>query len=297
MHRIETGIVMTVFAIILCIYGAVVTSAHAGLVDDLPSCYAVTHIRPRTEPYTHLIYILMDQTVQLPLSLEQSSVDNALRMLLPGTKFVITEFSAFSQRHFLRVMHTGIIERPLSERRVGSTPIIADQKLNACLAYQMRLAREMVAITMVRVMKSSTSSLDQSDIMLAFKTVSRVVGRDPAKYRVVFAITDGLENSSVTTFYGDGGVRVINPAHEIALAAANHLFGNFGGASVYVLGGAVMPPAQHGTLAQINGYRDPQVLFHLKEFWKEYFQKSNAHLRQFGEPALVSPASYTGTSY
>ncbi len=266
--------------------------ATAGLVNDVPSCYAAAHIDPPAKPYTHLIYILMDQTVKLPPALEQSAVDNALRMLTPGTKFVVAEFSAFSQGHYLQVVHTGIIEMPLAKSRIGSTPMVAARHLNACLGMQYGFAKKMVATTMASIMKNSTSSLDQSDIMMAMKTVSSAVASDPASQKVLFAITDGLENSSVTSFYRDGTVRIINPTAEISKAEKNQLMGNFGGASVYVLGGAIMPPATSGSLAVRNGYRDPQMLINLKAFWRQYFAKSNAKLVEFGEPALTEPVSY-----
>ncbi|MGC9200284.1 MAG: hypothetical protein ACP5E5_15500, partial [Acidobacteriaceae bacterium] len=82
------------------------------------------------------------------------------------------------------------------------------------------------------------------------------------------------------------------PKVELAKADAAHEFGNFGGATVYVLGGAMMPPAQHGTQAEMNGYRDPQTLLHLKQFWQGYFAHSDATLAEFGEPALVSPVAF-----
>lgn len=274
---------------------AVPASAWAGLVNDVPSCYAATHIAPPAKPYTHLIYILMDQTVKLPPTLEQSAVNNALRMLKPGTKFVIAEFSAFSQGHYLKVVHTGIVEKPLSPSRIGSTSMVAARHLKACLGMQYGFARKMVATSMASIMESSTSSLDQSDIMMAMKTVAPAIASDPAAQKVLFAITDGLENSSVTTFYGNGTVRVINPAVEMDQAIRNHLIGNFGGASVYVLGGAVMPPAANGSLAARNGYRDPQVLINLKDFWRQYFAKSDGKLIEFGEPALVEPVAYPKT--
>jgi hypothetical protein len=266
--------------------------ARAGLVNDVPSCYAVTHIKPAAMPYDKLIYILIDQTVKLTPDLEQSVVNNALRMVQPGSKFVIAEFSAFSQGRYLEVIHTGIEERPLAASRVDSTPIRAAHTLRRCLTMQAGFARRMVATTVARILKESKSTLDQSDIMLALKTVSKAIRTDPAQEKVVFVVTDGLENSSVTSFYMDNSVRNIDPSTEIAKAAAAHLFGNFGGASVYILGGAMMPPASNGTRAQRDGYRDPTVLGHLKAFWREYFTRSGACLVEFGEPALTRPVSY-----
>ncbi|MEW6467110.1 MAG: hypothetical protein AB1434_14605 [Pseudomonadota bacterium] len=271
---------------------SLISSANAGLVNDVPSCWAATHLAPSGAPYDRLVYVLLDQTVQLDPMLDQSVVDNTMRLLQPGTKFVIAEFSAFSQGHYLNVLHTGILEKPLPASRVSNTPIQAAKHLEQCLGMQRGFAQRMAIATLADVLKSSTASLDQSDIMQALKTVSTAVRDDPAKQKLVFVVTDGLENSSVTSFYAHNAARNIDPKVELAKAAAAHEFGNFGGATVYVLGGATMPPAQHGTQAQMNGYRDPPTLLHLKQFWQGYFARSNATLAEFGEPALVTPVAF-----
>ncbi len=267
-------------------------TALAGLINDVPSCYAATHIAQDGPSYDKLVYVLLDQTVQLDPALEQSVVDNSLRLLQPGSKFVIAEFSAFAQGHYLNVLHTGIIERPLAAARVDSTPMRAARRLQQCLGMQADFARKMVATTLASVMKASTSSLDRSDVLLALKTVSRVVQTDPAARKTVFVVTDGLENSTVTSFYARDAVRDIDPKVELAKAETAHMVGNFGRASVYVLGGAMMPPAAGGTLAERDGYRDPKTLSDLKNFWRAYFAKSNARLVEFGEPALLEPIAY-----
>ncbi len=64
------------------------------------------------------------------------------------------------------------------------------------------------------------------------KTVSSAVSKDHAKQKVVFVVTDGLENSSVTSFYVRHGVRRIDPTKEMEKAESNHMIGNFGDASV-----------------------------------------------------------------
>lgn len=268
------------------------SAAHAGLVNDVPSCWTATHLVPTGAPYDRLVYVLLDQTVQLDPALDQSVVDNTMRLLQPGTKFVIADFSAFSQGHYLNVLHTGILEKALSASRVSNTPIQAAKHLAQCLGMQRNFAERMVMTTLSSALKSSTASLDQSDIMQALKTVSTAVRDDPAQKKLVFVVTDGLENSSVTSFYAHNAARNIDPKVELAKAAAAHEFGNFGGATIYVLGGAMMPPAQQGTRAEMNGYRDPQTLLNLKQFWRGYFAHSDATLAEFGEPALVTPVAF-----
>jgi hypothetical protein len=61
------------------------------------------------------------------------------------------------------------------------------------------------------------------------------------------------------------------------------LLSDFGGAKIYVIGAGITPPTPQNK----NNYRDPQKMQALNEFWKMYFQKSNAVLVEFGTPALL----------
>ena len=268
-------------------------SAKASLSNDVPSCYAANHIKMVGEnSYTRLIYVLIDQTVAWNRQLERQVGESVNSLLRPGTKFVVAEFSAFSEGRYLQVVHTGIIEEPMPPSQVENTPISKIAIFKACMADQRRFAVNMADTSILSVMQASTATLDQSDIMDALKLVSPAVRSDHAKQRVVLVVSDGLENSSVSSFYGRGTARVINPETEIAKAASVDMFGNFGGARVYFVGGALMPPAGSGSLAARNGYRDPRVLHALATFWREWFARSNAKLIEFGEPALVQPVEY-----
>ncbi len=57
-------------------------------------------------------------------------------------------------------------------------------------------------------------------------------------------------------------------------------FSDFGGASLYVVGTGIITGKNSTT------YRDPKILMSLKNFWEEYFSKSNANLVELGQPAL-----------
>lgn len=261
--------------------------AHAGLVNDVPSCYAVNKIAAPSGTYDKLVYLLIDQTVLLDPTLQQSVLNNMLSLLQPGTKFVVAEFSAFSQEHYLNVLHTGIIETPIPASQEGDVVMSRLGDFKTCLKNQAPFAQRMALSTAAQVMKASSDDLAQSDVMLALKTVSDAVRQDKAAKKVVFVVTDGLENSSVTSFYAHDAVRDVNADAEMKKAEASQLVGDFGGARVYVLGGGVMVPATKGSAAERNGYRDPKTLLDLKRFWGEYFSKSNGMLVEFGEPALV----------
>jgi len=269
-----------------------VMPAHAGLTNDVPSCYAANKIAPPPVPYDQLIYVLIDQTVQLDATLQKSVLDNVQSMLKPGTKFVIAEFSAFSQGHYLNVLHTGVIERPIPAADEGNVVMSRLRDFHTCLQQQLVYGQRLALATTAQVLKSGTSSLDQSDILMALKSVSPAVAQEKAAHKLVFVITDGLENSSVTSFYARNAVRRVNVDVELKKAQDNNLFGDFGSARVYVLGAGVMQPAANGSTAERNGYRDPKTLMDLKQFWSGYFSRSNAQLVEFGVPALLEPLSW-----
>lgn len=270
----------------------VASVAHAGLVNDVPSCYGAFHLKAAPQPPERLVYVLIDQTVLLDPNLQQSVLDNLDRMIEPGSKFVIAEFSAFSQGHYLDVLHTGVVEQPLPDDAYGSIPITKAPQIKACFGQQLAFARKMAATTAKQVMQTSTSSLNESEIMGAIGEVGPAIRADQATSKVLFLVSDGLENSRVASFYAHNTVRDINPAAELGKAKSSQMFADLGGSKVYVLGGAVMPPATVGTRAERDGYRDVKTIHDLKAFWQGYFDASHAQLVEFGAPALVTAVSY-----
>ncbi|MGI4858961.1 MAG: hypothetical protein ACRYHA_18980 [Janthinobacterium lividum] len=264
----------------------------AGLINDVPSCYAANKIQGPVASYDKLVYLLIDQTVLLDPTLQKSVLDNMLSLLQPGTKFVVAEFSAFSQERYLQVLHTGIIETGMPASQEGDVVMGRLNDFKACMKAQAPFAQRMALTSAHDAMAGSASTLAQSDVMLALKTVSDAVRQDSATKKVVFVVTDGLENSSITSFYAKNAVRGVNPDIELNKARTNQLIGDFGGARVYILGGGLMAPPTQGTAAQRNGYRDPKTLLALKQFWSAYFSQSNARLVEFGAPALVESVGY-----
>lgn len=266
--------------------------AQAGLVNDVPSCYAASHYDFKSAPYTRMVYILVDQTVALDPELQHEAVVNATHLLGPNTKFVIAQFSAFSENRYLDVINTGVVEGPMTHDQRNNVPVSSLRNFDSCMQGQARYSIGMVAKAMKSAMKDATDTLAQSDIMMALKSVAPAVAQDTAKQKIVFVVTDGLENSSVSSFYLHHGVRLIDPAKELAKAKSNSMLGNFGGASVYMMGVGVMPPATTGTKSEREGYRDPKTLIKLDAFWKDYFNASHANLVEVGNPALVTPPAF-----
>lgn len=272
--------------------GASTISANAGLVNDIPSCYKANHLKFPSRQHARLVYVLIDQTVELTPGLKKSVIANVNRLLGPGSKFVVAKFSAFSQGRYQSVIHTGIIEYPLTHSESQNVPMNKLPAIRGCLKDQKAYAIQLADKSLNKVMKGAKSSLDHSDILAAVKHVAPVIRSDEAKDKVLLLVTDGLENSSVMTFYRNHGIARVHVKQALKKVKQQGMVGDLGGARVYVIGGGLMPPSKRGNRAERDGYRDPVTMSHLKAFWRGIFQASNATLKEFGEPALVQPISY-----
>ena len=258
--------------------------AVAGNNDAVPTCYN-GKIPAKTAVTDTEIFLVIDQTTLFDGSLEQSVADNARPFLKAGNAFSVTQFSAFTQGHYTDVMVSGRLdsELPKAVRDDVSKPALT--KFDQCLALQPRLAGQLVGSAMKVAFGGSSSDIARSDIFASLKDISGKVRQSPAQHKIVLLASDMLENSSVTSFYARQAVRQINVEKELTLVAANHLYGDFGGARVYVIGaGLLAEDAKHPR----GIYRPTQTMQALSEFWNTYFQKSNAELVEFGQPALLN---------
>lgn len=258
-----------------------------GLDNQVPSCYAANHVQPSGPVYNKLLVVLVDQTVLLDANLQQQVLDSIHNLVQPGTRYVVGEFSAFSQGRYLNILASGIAEAMPTDDQLNNMPINAVRPFKKCMSDQLAYAQLSAEKTAYVAMKGASSSLDQSDILMTMKDISALMDQSKASDKILLAVTDGLEYSSVTSFYAHDTARDINPDVEMKKVNADNLTGNFGGARVYVIGGADEPPATSGTQAERNGYRNPQMQMHLKAFWQDYFTASNAQLIEFGEPSLL----------
>lgn len=265
--------------------------AHAGLVNDVPSCYEAYHLEGQQAP-KKVLYVLVDQTVQLDNDLKRQAEQNVDRMIQPGSRFVIAQFSAFSQGRYLQILHTGVVESPPPESVYDDVPITKAPKIKQCFEDQKNFARRMAIKSVAKAMSSANNDLAQSDILAALKNISKAISEAPESDRVLFLISDALENSSVTSFYASNTVRRINPDSELKKVKNADLLGDFKASKVYMLGSGVMPASTTGSSAARHGYRDPKTMLSLQDFWRDYFEESHATLVEFGAPSLVNPVAY-----
>lgn len=258
--------------------------AMAGNTDAIQTCYNEKILTQKAAVDTE-IFVAIDQTTMFDSGLKQTIADNVRPFLKHGNAFSVIQFSAFTQGHYTNVLVSGKLDPVLVKvmRDDVSKPVL--NKFDQCMAAQLRSAGQLVGGAMKASFGDSSSDIAKSDIFASLKDISNMVRQSTAQHKVVLLASDMLENSSISSFYANQAVRQINPEKELKLVADNQLFGDFGSARVYVIGaGLLAEDAKHPK----GVYRPTQTMQALSRFWAGYFQKSNAELVEFGQPALLN---------
>ncbi len=279
-------------ALVAALLGAVSFGCLAAAPQNqIPSCYIANKITTYASSVDQQFFILLDQTVLLDAYLQKALADSARSVLTPGTAFTILRFSAFSQGRYLDVVAAGVLEKPIPDKERDSISVKALKLFDACMKGQQEYGVKLALAAIGDTIQQSSSDLAKSDVIGSLTETSRIVKVSQTPRRIVLVVSDMLENSSISSFYANNSVRKIDPVKELKAVEANSLFGDFGGASVFVMGAGLIPedlPGNGSKKVKIQ-YRDPKTLIALKQFWSDYFVRSNAKLEEFGMPALLAP--------
>lgn len=251
----------------------------------IASCYEGKLNAPAA-PLAKEIFVVIDQTTPLDDTLKQSVANQLRPFLAAGNGFSVLVFSAFTQGKYTQLLTSGQLDyaMPTAQRNDVSKPVLA--KFDQCMARQPALAAQLAGGALRSAFDGTSDDIAKSDVLASLKDISGKVRQSGATEKVVLLVSDMLENSSVSSFYAGHAVRRIDPEREMKLASDNQLIANFGGARVYVLGAGLL---SDDAKKNKSAYRDPKTMLALGTFWKNYFDKSNAQLMEFGQPALLNP--------
>lgn len=252
--------------------------------NDVPSCYAQTKIEQfRSAPSGRMLTVVVDQTTPLTQDLQKTAWGHIKRFLQPGDKLRLYSFSAYLDGHYTRLQFAGELEKPIDPAVLGDVPMMASRKFDSCMKGQPTVFYQRFGKAFASAMGKSSSDIPRSEILFSLKSIGDdLKSAEGVNENVILLMSDMLEYSDFGSFYSNNGIREINPQVELAKVEKQNLLADFGGARVYVHGAAFVP-------TQIkNGYRSGKMIQNLEGFWSQYFAKSNAALKGFGNPELTS---------
>lgn len=244
---------------------------------NIPSCYELNKMQ-KIDKINNAIFVLIDETTPFDDTLKNQILSNALPFAKSGNHIFIARFSAFLQGKYNETLFDFSLDYPLSKDERNNTAKTILNKLDKCFKDQQIFVAKNIKINIEKAFLKDGEEISKSDIFKALKDFSVAIKDIKAERKIVILASDMLENSDITSFYNKGAVRQIDPKKELKIVENIELFADFDNAEIYIIGAGITQTKK--------SYINTKMLNALNSFWKEYFIKSNANLKEFGSPAL-----------
>jgi len=246
------------------------------------SCYDYANIKDKpNKPINTALFVLIDQTTLFNKDIKQQILINASSQINEGNLIYIARFSAFVNGYYNEKIFDLKMDYSLNSDQRYNIKKSKLKKLDKCLKDQENFVKYRINNTIKKVFLKKGEDIPKSDILFAFKDFSNVISETQAKRKIVLIASDMLENSIISSFYKSGTLRKISSKSELKKVEVEELFGDFGGAEIYIIGAGIT----HSNILT-STYKDPRKLLSLKDFWTQYFKKSNGELIEMGQPVL-----------
>lgn len=249
--------------------------------NDMASCYDISKLSEfKPAPSGRQLIIIVDQTIKMPEDIQRSAWEKIDRYVQAGDQVKLYTFSAFVPGEYMRLQTDVTLEVPPVTSVRNNMGMSQLRQLDSCMNNQKAGFVRGVGGLFVKALRDANNENPKSEILHALREVGADLSQQSSKDRVVFLISDMLENSDYASFYANSSIQNLNVAQEIKKAADKGLFADLGGARVYVAGAGLV------TDSIKQKYRSGKTMDLLNEFWSSYFLKSNAKLESFGAPML-----------
>jgi hypothetical protein len=249
--------------------------------NDMASCYEASRLTEfKSAPTGRQLVIIVDQTIKMPDDIQRSAWEKIDRFVQPGDKVKLYTFSAFVPGEYMRLLTDVTLEVPPADAVRNDMSMSNLRQLDSCMKAQKSGFVRGVGGLFVKAMRDANNDNPKSEILHALREVGADLSQQPSNDRVVFLISDMLENSDYASFYANSAIQNLNVSQEIKKASDKALFADLGGARVYVAGAGLVT----GSIKQ--KYRSGKTMDLLNQFWASYFDKSTAKLEAFGAPML-----------
>jgi len=247
--------------------------------NDIPSCYKALHINNQNDTVEKELFILVDQTTILDKKLMIYTYKNMMHFIKNGYAVTIASFSSNANGKYTDVAYSGKLENLLSKEVKHNISKKVLRKYQGCMNGQYKYAKKKATKALVRTLKGANKKLPHSDILKSLDDIAKhIIAASTAQEKVVLLVSDMVEHSSITSFYTNGSLKKINVEKELEKVKSSGHITNFSGSRVYVIGAGMVGK---------HSYRDSKTLGYLTDFWKAYFQATNANLKAIGTPMLL----------
>ena len=245
------------------------------------SCFAgIKYAQPTEHRANRGLYILIDETV--PLSKEmKAKVERLVRGWgKQGDMVKIARFSASYRGLYPELVFHQKIESPPDSAFLYNLHYRDKVLIKQCLQEQKEKFNKEFGMQFNAALKNLNPKIPKTELLGSLKQLSKkLVVPDEALEKTVLLISDGMENSAVTSFYKNKTLKNIKPKKTIAKLRRKGMMGFWKNAKVYMYGVGLMPDKKR--------YADPMLVQNLKHFWERYFVEGGAKSAEIGTPELL----------
>ena len=235
----------------------------------------------RVLPYPKkALFILVDETLAYDENFKKKLISKVLPWLKPGRYIEIITFSSDTKGNYTDTVLKLIVDPEIPEFALISKYKKDYQKLHSRL---LAVQKETVRTYLEESLNKGNPQIPKSDIIETLYRVSSHIKNFKSDDKIVLVVSDMLQNSDVTSFYYRGHIRSIDPKDEIEKVRKEGLFGDFGGAKIYVMGLGYFWTGERGKKEKYLGRK----LLRLEKFWNDYFKNSNGRVVEIGVPMLL----------
>jgi len=248
------------------------------------SCFAsVDYVTPKPQVIKRALYVLVDETIPLSEIMKKKVVSLLSEWGKPGDMIKIARFSASYRDLYPELVYEQKIEMMPDDGFLFNLSYKDKRAVLACLKSQEKNFKPSFETQLKVSLKALNAKIPKSELLGSLKLLSKQIYlSDKALEKTVLLITDGMENSTVTSFYKKGKLRKIKPRKEISQVRRKGMIGFWKKSNVYIYGLGLMPDNK--------AYATPETVQQLKRFWEQYFVESGGKVKAIGLPELLLTA-------
>jgi len=248
------------------------------------SCFSnISYITPEKQVAKRALYILVDETVPLSKDMKYKITSLLSGWGRQGDKVKIARFSASYRGLYPELVYEKQIEQKPDDNYMFNLRYKDKKLVASCLEQQQLQFKKSFSQQINASLDAVDPKIPRSELMGSLKLLSKqIILNDEAKEKVVLLISDGLENSELTSFYSGGKLRNIKPLKEISKLRRKGMMGYWKNTKVYMYGLGLMPDEKQ--------YTNPDRINSLKRFWERYFVEGGGRVNAIGTPELLLTA-------
>ena len=250
--------------------------------NRLPDCYEMAGLELPQKPVQKEVFIVLDQTTIMNPSVEKYVFESTKKFVQAGNALNIIAYSSNQGNRFTEVLFSGVLNTPLTQKERDYISKQGLRKFDSCMRKQHVVASKRIYKALKKGYANASSKIPNSDIFLNLYQIAEYgITDSKAKEKIMIISSDMLENSTITSFYGKGGLKLLDVDKEFQKYKESELKSDFANTRVFVVGAGVTSKRR---------YNDPKKMKRLSQFWKKYFRYNNANLVEFGQPIPLNIA-------